>query len=125
MKLSIEWNNTDWSVSIVKATTPEFQSQLQMNTENMTSLSDGRPNILHLPTLAPLRTSLSDALQYARRDAEAIAWNSGFPELVLPCLREELEVRAREYWNHQLGVQERSARLLRCSFTSLTRSEAA
>jgi hypothetical protein len=59
-----------------------------------------------------LDAGLSILLEQAQRDAEAVAWTTGYPELVLPCLVEERQATARSWWQRQREIRDRSVQRL-------------
>jgi len=73
-----------------------------------------------LPPPAPVKATCPDPLHaerdhllaIARREAEALAWNTPYPHLVLPCLLEEKQREASSYWNQQQRIRNQSGRLL-------------
>ena len=62
----------------------------------------------------PVELEHADAphLEHARREALSLAWSTGFPQLVLPCLLEEKFHKANQYWTRQIEIRKRSALLL-------------
>lgn len=117
--LQIAWNNTDWSVSNFKSA---FKSKEQRSVEtksNKMNSTEKRTTSGAVESVArPLNSlrreggtpsmSLDTLLARARREAEALAWQTGFPGLFLTCLTEEKEVAARHYWLQQQSVHARS-----------------
>jgi hypothetical protein len=89
--LNIAWNNTDWSVS-------NFNKS-----DRIATTMNFFDNALNpwLPLL----------LNRARTEAIALAWETGFPDLLLPCLLAEKVDGARNYWKRQQAIRARSIRL--------------
>lgn len=116
MKLNFEWNNTDWSVSKLKS---NKKTERPIH-KPMTAISPHRPapvrNVLRLPTPQQPPDSLAAVLERARHEAIALAWSTNFPLLVLPCLKEELEHRAADYFGRQNRVRADSQEALRAAF---------
>lgn len=118
-QLNILWNNTDWSVSNFefksqqpagmnkRIETIQNQRPFRAANEHPASIVEFRP-----PSRSAKATGLETLLDRARRDAEALAWETGFSTLLLPCLLEEKETEARSYWSHQQEVHARSSDIL-------------
>lgn len=124
-KLNFTWNNTDWSVPNITVSDLPTITPWKKMTSHSTPRARQPGKIVTLPSAPAPMNSLAVALANARREAEALAWSTGFPGLLLPCLREELEHRARDYWHHQREVRAQSERLLAESFDLRLRREAA
>jgi|GEM_PF-2101207 len=50
-----------------------------------------------------------DILSLAPREAVALAWSTDYPQLVLPCLMQELEEGARRYLAKRSQIRERAS----------------
>ncbi|HAV63978.1 MAG TPA: hypothetical protein DCY13_16630 [Verrucomicrobiales bacterium] len=127
-KLNFKWNNTDWSVSHIEHRSLERAKNLKPMKQATRSRNLDLSNILDLPKpTGQTRTggSLAVALENARREAASLAWSTGYPQLLLPCLQEELESRAVDYWTKQREVHVRSAGIVRRTFAESLLSRAA
>jgi hypothetical protein len=115
--LNITWINTDWSVL-----SHDLNQSVSIKPagDEQPSAPDGSRHQAGTHVLSgsgPSRTPHKDlqdldaVLQRARRDAEALAWTTPFPRLVLPGLLEEKKSEALGYWRRQHSIREHSARL--------------
>ena len=133
--INITWNNTDRSVSYIKIKTTSPNQRIEsMNTQDTSHTRSNRfpPRHIaieeghsHRPATAGVEPGLDELLASANREAASLAWSTGYPFLVLPCLEEELENNAREYWSRQTRIQKESLRLLHQTFPVRSRLLAA
>jgi hypothetical protein len=133
-KLNFTWNNTDWSVSQfnIETTHCNYRNQTMNHQDNMiTPRKAFPPRHIVVNPLARAKNpptpkkSLEATLENARREAAALAWSTGYPFLLQPCLTEELENNAREYWHRQTHIQEQSSEILHQTFPVVSRLLAA